>query len=222
MVHPPSPRTFPIERRLLEIITSCSLALSSSLIPMFATADKKYSSWRHKHHKASVSLIIHIQGHTGDSNSWPVVTPPGFVFNDGLQLFCTSKYPPAGGDRYKENLDFYFFWRRRRRKRLFIVGSGASSQLGDADTSAEGVVIVMKPSQSRRYFFLQGCCGWHIILHILPGRAESPCRNDKRRINLQLFGVHLSSCWVNTSSRTQTVFNNNSQMTESPTTCDKH
>lgn len=50
-------------------------------------------------------------------------------------------------------------------------------------------------------FFFQSCCVWHIILHILPGKTESPCHNDKHRIHLQLYGVHLSSCCVITCLR---------------------
>lgn len=41
-VHSPSPRTFPIESKILMTITSWSLAWSSSLTPRFPTADSYY------------------------------------------------------------------------------------------------------------------------------------------------------------------------------------
>lgn len=86
--------------------------------------------------------------------------------------------------------------RQKQRDTKQVVSPGASSQPDDAGSSHSEETLSIQTG-----FFFQSCCGWHIILHILPGKTESPCHNDKHRINLQLYGVHLSSCWVFTRFR---------------------
>lgn len=95
---------------------------------------------------------------------------------------CTSKYSPAGGDREKE-------------KKHSIVSPGASSQLDDAGSSAEGVVTARKHSQFRQYFSSRAAVYDTLFCTSCQARM-SHCALMINRINVQLYGVHLSSCWV--------------------------
>lgn len=106
-LHSPSPRTFPIESRVLMIITSWSLDWSSSLIPRFATVDRSQNSNYHLlKNSMNINLLLLFlsilnKKHTCDCYCCAVVRSVVGVQDDRLWVFFRSKFPPA--DRDKEN-----------------------------------------------------------------------------------------------------------------------